>query len=256
MSKTLTFKTVTSKTPVSKTVTGQGTLKIGGQVMQVRFTVPAGRCGAEALLPDLRRLAGQATNHAVAAVERDGQRVSCAKGCGACCRQMVPVSPVEARELARMVAAMPPERAAAVRQRFVDARQRIEAASLGPARGHPDGGKAAYRAYSLAYFSQGVPCPFLEDESCSIHPERPLVCREYLVTSTPDACAAPGAGGVRMVPVPLSPWAVLSRAASDDGRLEWMPLIESLDYAASHPAPTPRRTGPQYVEAVLRIIKS
>jgi Fe-S-cluster containining protein len=241
---------------MSKTVTGQGTLRIGGQAMQVRFTVPAGRCGAEALLPDLRRLAGQVTDHAVAAVERDGQRVSCAKGCGACCRQMVPVSPVEAGELARLVAAMPPKRAAAVRRRFADARQRIEAANLGAARGHPDDDKAAYRAYSLAYFSQGVPCPFLEDESCSIHPQRPLVCREYLVTSPPDACTAPGSGAVRMVPVSLSPWAVLSRAASKGARLEWMPLIESLDYAASHPAPPAPRTGPEHVEAVLREIKS
>ena len=240
----------------SRTVTGQGTLKIGGHAMPVSFTVPAGRCGAEALLPDLRRLAGQVTDHAVAAAERDGQRVSCAKGCGACCRQMVPVSPVEARELARLVAAMPPRRAAAVRQRFADARQRIEAASLGAARGHPDDDKAAYRAYSLAYFSQGVPCPFLEDESCSIHLQRPLVCREYLVTSPPDACTAPGSGRVQMVPVSLSPWAVLSRAASEDGRLAWMPLIESLDYAAAHPAPAAERTGPEHVQAVLREIKS
>jgi Fe-S-cluster containining protein len=241
---------------MSKMVTGQGTLRIGGRAMQVRFRVPAGRCGAEALLPDLRRLAGQVTDQAVVAVERDGQRVSCAKGCGACCRQMVPVSPVEARELARIVAAMPPRRAAAVRQRFADARQRMDPAGLGPARGHPDDDKAAYRAYSLAYFSQGVPCPFLEDESCSIHPQRPLVCREYLVTSPPELCAAPGASPVRMVPVSLRTWAVLSRAASDDGRLEWMPLIESLDYAVSHTKPPATRTGPQHVEVVLRLLKS
>jgi Fe-S-cluster containining protein len=241
---------------MSKMVTGQGTLKIGGQPMPVRFTVPAGPCGADALLPDLRRLAAQVSDHDVAADTREDRRVSCAKGCGACCRQMVPVSPVEARELARLVAAMPPRRAAAVRQRFADAHQRMDAAGLGPARGHPDDDKAAYRAYSLAYFSQGVPCPFLEDESCSIHPQRPLVCREYLVTSPPEVCAALGDQPVRMVPVSLRVWAVLSRAASGDGRLEWMPLIESLDYAAAHAKPPAMRTGPQYVDAVLRLLKS
>jgi Fe-S-cluster containining protein len=36
-----------------------------------------------------------------------------------------------------------------------------------------------------------MPCPFLEDESCSIHPDRPLVCREYLVTSPAELCAGP-----------------------------------------------------------------
>jgi Fe-S-cluster containining protein len=238
-----------------KAVTGQGTLKIGEQAMTIRFTVPGKPCGAEALLPDLRRLAGQVTDHAVEAVAKEGQHVSCAKGCGACCRQMVPVSPVEARELARIVAAMPPARAAAVRERFAAARQRIEAANLGP-QGNPDDDPAVFGPYSLAYFRQGVPCPFLEDESCSIHPERPLVCREYLVTSPPEVCSTIGAGRVRRVPVPLSVWGVLARADSDDGRLEWMPLIESLDYAASHPKPPPRRTGPQHVEAVLRLLKS
>jgi Fe-S-cluster containining protein len=240
---------------MSRTVTGQGTLKIGEQAMTIRFAVPGKPCGAEALLPDLRRLAGQVTDHAAEAVAKQGQRISCAKGCGACCRQMVPVSPVEARELARIVAAMPPRRAAAVRKRFADARQRMESAGLGLAqRGHPDDDKAGYRAYSLAYFSQREPCPFLEDESCSIHRQRPLVCREYLVTSPPENCAALGATPVQMVPVSLSVWAVLSRAASDDGRLEWMPLIESLNYAASHPAPPAQRTGPQHVEVLLQLL--
>jgi Fe-S-cluster containining protein len=238
-----------------KTVTGQGTLKVGGQAMPIRFTVPAGKCGGEALLPALRQLAGQVIDHGVAAAAREGQGVSCAKGCAACCRQVVPVSPVEARELARIVASMPPRRASAVRARFAAARQRIEAASLGP-QGNPDDDPAVFAPYSLAYFRQSVPCPFLEDEGCSIHRERPLVCREYLVTSPPDACWTIGAGRVRRVPVPLSVWSVLARAASDDGRLEWMPLIESLDYAASQPKPPPRRTGPEHVEAVLRLLKS
>jgi hypothetical protein len=35
----------------------------------------------------------------------------------------------------------------------------------------------------VRYFLQGVACPFLEAESCGIHPDRPLACREYLVTS-------------------------------------------------------------------------
>jgi hypothetical protein len=36
---------------------------------------------------------------------------------------------------------------------------------------------------SLEYLALGIACPFLEDESCSIHAERPLACRQHLVTS-------------------------------------------------------------------------
>ena len=119
----------------------------------------------------------------------------------------------------------------------------------------PSIAEAAYRAFGLAWFQQGVPCPFLEEESCSIHPDRPLVCREYLVTSPPAACAVLGSGQVRQVAVPLRVWAAFGRSADPEGNLEWMPLCDSLDYATTHPEPADDRTGPQRVEALLREIQ-
>ncbi len=44
------------------------------------------------------------------------------------------------------------------------------------------------------YFHLGIACPFLEDESCSIHADRPISCREYLVTSPAVNCADPKPG--------------------------------------------------------------
>ena len=67
----------------------------------------------------------------------------------------------------------------------------------------------------------GVPCPFLEDESCSIHPERPLVCREYLVTSPAALCAGPTQEGVTPVAVPKVSMA--ARGLQDEGD-DWFPL--------------------------------
>lgn len=43
--------------------------------------------------------------------------------------------------------------------------------------------------------------PFLEDDACSIHPHRPSVCREYLVTSPAEHCAELGRKLVKRVPV-------------------------------------------------------
>ena len=55
---------------------------------------------------------------------------------------------------------------------------------------HPERiGKEERTPLALSYFRLGIPCPFLEEESCSIHPDRPLSCREYLVTSAPIHCA-------------------------------------------------------------------
>lgn len=235
-------------------ITGAGRARIGGETVELKFTVPEDACGPEALLPGARELANQVAALGEAQARRAGHRISCAKGCGACCRQLVPVSPTEARNLAALVDALPSERAAEVRNRFKEALSRIEAAGL-PPRGHPDTDKAAYREYSLAYFRQGIACPFLHEESCSIHPERPLVCREYQVTSPPASCAKLGSGGVRQVPVPVSVWSVFSRSVSSNGTLEWMPLIEALRFAAAHPEIDRSRTGPQRVEALLRELK-
>jgi Fe-S-cluster containining protein len=235
-------------------ISGTGRARIEGEPVELKFTVPEGACAPEALLPGAQALANQVAALGEARVRRAGHQISCAKGCGACCRQLVPISPPEARHRAAMVAALPPERAAAVRQRFTDALSKIEAAGL-PPRGHPETDKAAYREFGLAYFRQGVACPFLHEESCSIHPNRPLVCREYQVTSPPAACAKLGAGEVRKVPVPATIWSVFARSVSPQRVLEWMPLIEALKFAAANPASDQNRTGPQRVEALLQELK-
>ncbi len=82
-----------------------------------------------------------------------------------------------------------------------------------------------------------------------------MVCREYLVTSPPAGCAMPGSGQVRQIAMPVSVWSVFSKSVSGDGTLEWMPLINALDYAREHPVPAATRTGPQHAAAFLESIQ-
>ena len=49
------------------------------------------------------------------------------------------------------------------------------------------------------YFTYQVACPFLENESCSIHESRPIACREYLVTSSPEYCSSAKGEGIENV---------------------------------------------------------
>jgi len=235
-------------------ISGTGRVRIGDDVVELKFTVPEGPCAPEALLPGAQGLANAVAALGEARVRRGGFKISCAKGCGACCRQLVPISPTEARDLAALVVALPPERAAEVRQRFADALSRIESVGL-PLKGPATTDKEAYREYGLAYFRQGVACPFLVEESCSIHANRPLVCREYQVTSPPAACAKLGSGEVRQVAVPLRVWSIFSRSVSSTGEVEWMPLIEALRFAEANPEVDRSCTGPQRVEAFLRELK-
>ena len=226
-------------------------LAVGGQPVHLQLTVPTGPTPIGRLLPIFQGVADVVVGVGERKAIQAGQAISCQKGCGACCRQAVPISPSEARALARVVAALPEPRRSEVRRRFEAALDRLRAAGvIDPLLDRDRADSAPLRPAGLAYFDQGVPCPFLEDESCSIHRDRPLACREYLVTSPAAACHRPSPETVRCVPMPAFPSAALRRverdAAADEA--DWLPLILALEYAAAHPAETASRTGPALLQ--------
>jgi Fe-S-cluster containining protein len=222
--------------------TGQSTatlrLKVGDLQIAHPITVPNGPVAATAVLPALQGL----VNNVVGAAE-SGKDISCRKGCGACCRQLVPVSRTEGEALLALVEAMPKDRRKAVRARFAASEAAITAAGLAERGGRSD------REMSVAYFALGVPCPFLEEESCSIHPDRPLVCREYLVTSPAALCAGPEQEGVTPVAVPKVSMA--ARGLQDEAD-DWFPLALLMAWRQTRPRKLARRTGPEWVQRFLK----
>lgn len=204
------------------------------------ITVPNAPVPAADIVPALQGLVNAVVEAAEAAA---GQPISCRKGCGACCRQLVPVSRTEGERLLQLVETMPAERRASLMARFAAAEAAIEAAGL------KERGKRSDRELSLAYFSQGIPCPFLEDESCSIHPERPLVCREYLVTSPAELCSGAAQEGVTPVAVPKVSMA--ARGLQDESD-EWFPLALLMAWGRRRPRKVRRRPGPEWVRRFLK----
>ena len=202
------------------------------------ITVPSGSVAAADVIPALQGLV-----NAVVEAAETGKQISCRKGCGACCRQLVPVSRTEGERLLTLIEAMPKERRTALHARFAVAEAALEGAGLA------ERGAKTDREMSLAYFALRLPCPFLEEESCSIHPERPLVCREYLVTSPADLCAGPAQEGVTPVAVPKVSMA--ARSLQDDGE-DWFPLAGLMAWARTRPRKSVRRTGPEWVQRFLK----
>lgn len=233
-------------------------LELLGEQRTFEVTVGLGRRTPLDLLPAARELTGHATAVAVTKAEEAGKRVSCRPGCGACCRQLVAVSVIEAVALADVVNAMPGPRRAAVKERFGTALNRLEAAQLlnpimprgersllSPARpvdptspDAPAARKAMINDLSARYFALQIPCPFLEDESCGIHPERPLVCREYHVTSPAERCAKLGAEKIDAVAPPLHMSGVLARTAAKVAGTspQTIPLVLALEWAEANGA--------------------
>jgi Fe-S-cluster containining protein len=223
--------------------------------LRARVTVPAGPARQRDLLPLARSLADAVVGKAVRAAEEAGSPVSCRAGCGACCRQLVAISEVEARRLRAVVEDLPEPRRSEVRARFADARRRLDEAGLldrlrSAGRWTPE----EYTALTAAYFAQGVACPFLEDESCSIYAERPVTCREYLVTSPAENCARPTADTVNRLRIPLRVFNALARwevPPSDHFLERWVPLVLAPEWAEADPDDPPPRPGPELLRELL-----
>lgn len=242
--------------PAAERVRGSATVAVGGEIVELEMAAPAGKVRISEILPILWGVTNHIVDRAEAKAAAEGRWVTCAKGCGACCRQIVPVSEAEAHALGRLVAAMPEPRQQAVRARFAEALAALAAKGLdvrvNRLRAKP-GSRAA--EVGLAWFAAGVACPFLEEEACSIHPERPLACRQYLVTSDPAHCAAPKGATVAGLEVPSRPSTALLLLDQAETGIPWLPLTWALEFHEGTTEPAPRRTAPDILQEFFARLK-
>lgn len=213
--------------------------------LKAAFKAPPGVMRLSEFVFNLFPLEERLVGMGVRAAQGEGRSISCRAGCGACCRQPVPVSMPEAFLLFELLAGQPKDRRAVVLARFESAKEVLQAngfddRSLELSENLEDGKVAAL---ALDYFRLGLPCPFLEAESCSIHSFRPMSCREHLVTSPAALCSIPterraaepsGRAGVRpiLAPASLTHALALLYAALENTSTMVFPLPLALDHAA------------------------
>ncbi len=239
------------------------TLQGPGFSLQLQATVPAGPARQADLLPLARALADTVVAQTRAGVEAAGQTISCRAGCGACCRSLVAISEVEARQLHAHIHALPEPRRRTLLARFDAALAALQAAGVLPALQQWAGWSTAeYRRQLTAYFAAGVPCPLLEDESCGLYAERPITCREFLVTSPARHCGELGSPQVQRVALPVQMFNAVARwhprAAEETGEVQerWLPLVLALAWAAEHPDDSIASPGPELLRDLLGAINA
>jgi Fe-S-cluster containining protein len=219
----------------SATVDVSFSLRIGDGTLNAKLTVPEGKTTLTELLPILQDFDSSMINHVVGEATEAGHPISCRKGCGACCRQMVPLSIFEAEFLGQWFITLPKERQAELEERFQKSLIKLkEAGVLDKIMDQKWGtDEKSFIQMAVDYFHAGVPCPFLEDESCGIHPIRPLICREYLVTSPAELCQDPSINQISAIHLPLMPSQALYKIGQELTRdtRGWMPLIFLLAWA-------------------------
>jgi Fe-S-cluster containining protein len=215
-------------------------LRVLGERVEVEAAQPPDRARLDELLPLFRTIDSAVIDRVVQRAEAGGEAISCRKGCSACCRaQPVPVTPPEAYALLLLVDSLPEPRRTEIRSRFAHRVSVLREAGLLPAylETSPTSPNEA-RETAQRYFRLGLVCPFLENDACSIHPDRPFVCRQYLVTSPAELCADPFSNPVRPVSIPIAPaTATLRIGAELLGSPQFtVPLVLALEFAETHRA--------------------
>jgi len=191
------------------------------------------------IVPVAVGIGGQVVAQALRRAADDGRPTTCGPACGACCRQLVPVSAPEAFAVSAALGALTPDHHTRVNARLSATAEALAA--------HPDllsrlmtpaADDATAAATAHDYFALQLPCPFLEEESCSFHRFRPSICREHNVSSPPTLCGDPFANPVKPIAIPVRLSEILARAHAHLYALPaplLLPLSLAPTWVADHP---------------------
>jgi Fe-S-cluster containining protein len=235
---------------------GAGRIRVNASV-----EVPVGETNPTKLLPVFQQLTSDIVSAVGVAFDESATPISCRAGCGACCRQLVPINLFEAEALAEWMRSLPEERQQELLGRFSVALQQLrESGLLARMSGAqfwtqtPDQSER----FMLEYKRFNIACPFLENESCGIHPIRPLICREYVVTSSPEFCETLEKDKVKRIEIPVKASDAMFRMAAMIDRNErgWIPLVFFAEWMKGNgkPGDAFSGAGPQVLYAFLQAL--
>lgn len=187
------------------------------------------------LLPFFQNITNKVIEIGTKEAEEQGKTISCRKGCDACCYQLIPISRAEGFNLLNLIDAMPSDQQHDVKRRFNDNMNALKEAGILELMEQAinSNDRKQLREIGVLYFNLKLPCPFLIEQSCGIHQDRPLSCREFLVVSDSVHCSDPTPDNVEGVVLPkrISPIVYgMSREYEEGGR-GFLPLIQLLDKA-------------------------
>ncbi len=176
------------------------------------------------------------------AIDHSSLPVTCTKGCGVCCNQLVPLSIPELFFIVEQLQKMPPQQRFPLLSRFDTIEKQLIANYFIDQLRNIDQSKND-RTIAQHYFNLNLQCPFLDQQACTIHPWRPVVCREFNALSDPKLCADPFNNKISSISYPQRPSSILaklfSKVTDTAPTLIPMPLLfESFEQHQTHSSST------------------
>ena len=236
---------------------GSVTLNIKGKSLKLEIEAPAKPVTARRMLPTFQKVTDDFVQFGIENESSNGRQVSCGKGCSACCYQAIPIAPAEAFALAELIESFDEEKKERLERRFEDATSKLREIGWFEEVGDLTAGDSQSRQkLGMDYFGLNLPCPFLEDDLCSIHDQRPMSCREYVVTSPAENCGSPTPETIDMVSLPTTPSRIFREVVDESGfqGKNYLPLVSLLEFVEKSQESGKRFTGEQWVSKFFQAI--
>ena len=183
-------------------------IDLSGRILNLTISYADRPLKLSDLVPMARALCTKVVNAAAGIAADHGQRITCSKGCTYCCSYLAPLSSAEAFRIRDEILTMPvSKRRYYLRSMMIRARYILNHSQPLQQPEEPPGltsQQNRLQNISEWYGSLKLACPFLSNRQCSIYQLRPLVCREYLVSSPASACNFTSPAMPRIIPLPVS----------------------------------------------------
>ncbi len=182
-------------------------LDILGETVRFSITVAQKQARLSDIVPLARTLSTKLALLVLDRLRRNGEFVPCCKGCSACCNYLVPLSVPEAFRLREELLAMPDEQGRALLQSCLDTAKKI--LDKKPKEfdiNELEGAESQIQISQLGkwYAGLNLACPFLSDSLCTSYENRPIACREYIVTGSALLCEDEWTDESQMVQMPVN----------------------------------------------------
>lgn len=205
----------------------------------IEITIPDKQVRLSEIVPFAHFVADQMVK---TAIEHSSLPVTCAKGCGVCCNQLVPLSTPELFFIVEQLQAMPARHRFPLLSRFDAIEKQLISSDFIQTLRTIDQTRND-RIVAEHYFHMNLQCPFLDQQACTIHPWRPVVCREFNALSDPKLCVDPFNNKISSISYIQRPSSILAKLygkiTDTPPTLTPMPLLfESFEQHQKHSSRT------------------
>lgn len=164
-----------------------------GHRVSFQLNVPDAEFSFSDIVPIANTISDRITEVVIDKLRDDGVQLSCQRGCSACCSYLVPLSVPEVFHLEKMILARGKFKSRKLMRSCLLAarsilKQKPPNMFTGETKNCSVQSNIDISAVANWYSNLKVKCPFLLNNICNAYDQRPLVCREHLVTVLPRLC--------------------------------------------------------------------